>query len=121
MGLLGRKLRSLESGRVAFRCPGCNSEHAINVDQNQPSPRWQYNGNPDAPTFKPSILVRGKQVVRDENGHWTGEWVRDKAGKPLPLVCHSFVTDGKIQYLGDCTHDLVGQTVELPDQRQEDD
>ena len=28
-------------------------------------------------------------------------------------VCHSFVTDGKIQFLGDCTHELAGQTVEL--------
>jgi hypothetical protein len=31
-------------------------------------------------------------------------------------VCHSFVTDGKIQFLGDCTHALAGQTVELPEQ-----
>lgn len=29
-------------------------------------------------------------------------------------VCHSFVTDGCIQYLGDCTHRLAGQTVDLP-------
>ena len=26
-----------------------------------------------------------------------------------------FVTDGKIQFLGDCTHALAGQTVDLPD------
>ena len=31
------------------------------------------------------------------------------------FVCHSFVTDGRIQFLGDCTHDLAGHTVELPD------
>jgi hypothetical protein len=29
--------------------------------------------------------------------------------------CHSFVTNGKIQFLADCTHKLAGQTVELPD------
>ncbi|WP_241754456.1 hypothetical protein [Cupriavidus basilensis] len=28
-------------------------------------------------------------------------------------VCHSFVTDGRIQFLGDCTHALAGQTVPL--------
>jgi hypothetical protein len=28
--------------------------------------------------------------------------------------CHSFVTDGRIQFLGDCTHHPVGQTVPLP-------
>jgi hypothetical protein len=29
-------------------------------------------------------------------------------------VCHSFVVDGRIQFLGDCTHHLAGQTVDLP-------
>jgi hypothetical protein len=29
--------------------------------------------------------------------------------------CHSFVTDGKIQFLPDCYHSLKGQTVELPE------
>lgn len=28
-------------------------------------------------------------------------------------ICHSFVTDGKIRFLNDCTHDLAGQTVDL--------
>ncbi|MGT2509205.1 hypothetical protein [Cupriavidus basilensis] len=28
-------------------------------------------------------------------------------------VCQSFVTDGRIQFLGDCAHALVGQTVPL--------
>ena len=28
-------------------------------------------------------------------------------------VCHSFVTDGNIQFLSDCTHSLAGQTVPL--------
>ena len=29
-------------------------------------------------------------------------------------ACHSFITDGRIQYLGDCTHPLAGQTLDLP-------
>lgn len=32
-----------------------------------------------------------------------------------PYVCHSFVRNGRIEYLGDCTHHLKGQTVDLPD------
>jgi hypothetical protein len=32
-----------------------------------------------------------------------------------PVVCHSFVTDGRIQFLEDCTHELAGQTVDLPE------
>ncbi len=29
-------------------------------------------------------------------------------------VCHSFLTDGRIQFLDDCTHAMAGQTVDLP-------
>ncbi len=57
MGALGKKLRGLEGGRVAFMCPGCRERHQIPV---RPAvPGWDYNGNPDAPTFHPSILVQG--------------------------------------------------------------
>jgi hypothetical protein len=33
----------------------------------------------------------------------------------VPNVCHSFVTDGRIQFLTDSNHALAGQTVDLPD------
>jgi hypothetical protein len=43
----------------------------------------------------------------------TYEWGKDgEGGKD---VCHSFVRDGQIQFLGDCTHALKGQTVERPE------
>jgi hypothetical protein len=29
-------------------------------------------------------------------------------------VCHSSITEGRIQYLGDCTHGLAGKAVDLP-------
>lgn len=32
----------------------------------------------------------------------------------VKTVCHSFITDGQIQFLNDCTHPLAGQTVPLP-------
>jgi hypothetical protein len=35
--------------------------------------------------------------------------------EPIPTVCHSYVTDGKIRFLDDCTHELAGKTVELED------
>ena len=119
MGALGKKLRSLQGGRVAFMCPGCRERHAIPV---RPAvPGWDYNGNPNAPTFQPSIKVSGKQVDRDENGKWSGEWVRGADGKPLDMCCHSFVTAGRIQYLDDSTHALAGQTVDLPDIEGDDE
>jgi len=94
-----------------FWCPGCDGAHQVGVGDGD-GPRWGYDGNPDAPTFTPSILVRGTQPLTDD------EHAAVMAGKPLepkPLVCHSFVTDGRIQFLGDCTHSLAGQTVDLPD------
>ena len=34
---------------------------------------------------------------------------------PTVTRCHSFVREGRIEFLSDCTHALAGQTVELPD------
>lgn len=114
MSAFGSKLRKGEGGAILFRCPGCNTGHQVVVGDGH-GPRWGFNGSGDAPTFTPSVLVRGKQTERDANGDWTGEWVRGADGQPVPFVCHSFVTDGRIQFLGDCTHSLAGQTVDLPD------
>lgn len=103
-------LRTIAGGRVGFMCPGCREMHQISVEG---SPAWGFNGDYDRPTFTPSVLVRSKQIERDDRGKWTGEWVRDAAGNPLDSVCHSFVRDGQIQFLTDCTHGLAGQTVPL--------
>lgn len=101
MAALSKKLRSVESGRIMFWCPGCDGAHMIRVEGASPG-CWGYNGNPDAPTFTPSVLVTydGPDAGKD--------------GAP-PAICHSFVTDGRIQFLSDCTHALDGQTVDIPD------
>ena len=117
MNNIGKKLRSFVAWRVGFMCPACKELHHVTVQGGGPNvgPVWGYNGNADAPTFTPSILVRGVQAAKDEKGRWTGDFVCGPDGEPLPMVCHSFVTDGRIQFLGDCTHALAGQTVDLPD------
>ena len=98
MAQLGRKLRSLQGGMVAFMCPGCGRMHGVRVEGTR-RPLWSYNGNPDAPTFSPSIFVNRPGEYHVEN---------------VPS-CHSFVRDGRIQFLNDCTHALAGQTIDLPD------
>lgn len=105
-------LRQGEGGVLFFRCPGCRESHIIRVKDGT-GRGWTFNGDFDRPTFAPSVLVSGNKVVKDENGTWTGDWERDAAGNLIPDICHSFVTDGQIQFLGDCTHDLAGQTVPL--------
>jgi hypothetical protein len=97
MSQLSRKLRSASNGGLMFWCAGCDTPHRVGVGGGN-GPQWTWNGDVDRPTFSPSVLVMMRTRA------WT-----------TPQVCHSFVTDGRIQYLSDCTHALAGQTVELAD------
>jgi Family of unknown function (DUF6527) len=114
MSAFGTKLRTLEGGMIMFRCPACRTGHQVGVEA-PATVIWGFNGNGDRPTFTPSVLVRGTQIEVDAQGKWTGNWIKDADGNPKPSICHSFVTDGRIQFLGDCTHAMAGQTVDLPD------
>jgi hypothetical protein len=91
-------LRTTLDGRKIFYCPGCGSTHSLRVTGDQ-RPRWTYNGNEARPTFTPSVLVT----------------YQDLSGEGRDERCHSFVTDGRIQFLADCTHELKGQTIDLPE------
>jgi Family of unknown function (DUF6527) len=118
MALIGKKLRSVEGGIVAFWCPGGDGRHHVRVDPAHGS-AWGYNGNPDAPTFTPSVLVMSGHYMPG----WTGPgcWCthnakeRDTDHAFKCTRCHSFVTDGQISFLSDSTHALAGKTVPLPD------
>lgn len=68
--------------------------HPYRVRGDAVGPMWQYNNNPESPTFTPSLLVDKDRPERR---------------------CHLFLTDGKIQFLGDCYHDLKNQTVDMVD------
>ena len=122
MGALSRVLRNVTEGGLSFWCPGCEQFHTIYHGEG-PGPRWGWNGNVEKPTFTPSVLVR---TVRGE-GLTDADWeeydriATGPGGTEAVLnhpkfrwVCHSFITDGRIQFLGDCTHSLAGQTVDLP-------
>lgn len=72
----------------AIFCPACECAHGFKTDGGG----WSWNGDREKPTISPSILTLGVEPR-----------------------CHSFVREGRIQFLGDCTHGLRGQTVELPE------
>jgi len=110
---LSSKLRQLNNNSILFHCPGCDESHVISVNSTG-RPNWTYNGDPEKPTFTPSIKVTGMQCEIVDH-QWNGEWKRDEQGNPIPGCCHSFITDGNIQFLDDCTHPLKDQTVPLPD------
>lgn len=111
MSRLSNILRSVEDGsggtRLSFRCPGCDDFHAVAVG-NGPGPRWGWNGDSERPTFSPSVLVT--YPANPNAGEDFKEWRTERR-------CHSFVRDGQIQFLSDCTHPLAGQTVPLPPYR----
>lgn len=98
-----------ENGAVAvsFLCPGCKLYHMLPVragDQQFPphwsgGSTWEWNGSKSHPTLAPSILSKLE---------WQGG---ERAGKVD--ICHSFLRDGSLQFLGDCTHKLANQTVRL--------
>ena len=76
-----------------FYCPGCKTHHAFTLKRPGFKP-WTFNNDLEKPTFSPSLLCN----------------------RDLPESrCHSFVKDGKIQFLSDCHHALNNQTVELPE------
>jgi hypothetical protein len=83
-----------KNGHLSFICPGCKSYHTIPVHG---ANAWTWNDSLTMPTLKPSILVNV-----------------NKSNPGVP-VCHSFVTNGNIQFLNDSTHALAGQTVLLPE------
>jgi len=94
-----------------FNCPGCKYTHPIHVKWDPEEikdhakfkyyshPTWVWNGSMTAPTFSPSLLVN----------------------KSYPKKrCHSFITNGKIQFLDNCFHDLKGKTVDIPDWKEDE-
>jgi hypothetical protein len=116
------KFRVLSDGMLSFWCKGCNCYHAIPIDSNK-THSWTFNGNYDKPTISPSILVKTGRYRSEHTGDcWCTYYQKhpDEEQDFKCSVCHSFITDGKIQYLSDCTHNLVGQTIELEEDEGED-
>jgi hypothetical protein len=108
------KVLAKSDTKLFFECPGCGMPHGINIDTAK-SPAWSWDGNADAPTFSPSVLVRFDRwdpPASDENLDkiHSGEIVQVKNEH----VCHSFVRNGNIEFLNDCTHGYAGQTVPIP-------
>jgi hypothetical protein len=80
----------------AFDCPGCGHQHCFYTCP--PPHDWKWNGDYDKPTVTPSI----RNSVKNDKGEWV-------------TSCHLIITDGKIEYCGDCIHDLKGQTIDMVD------
>ncbi len=74
-----------------YMCEGCGYAHVFALKAE--GGHHDFNMNLDNPTVSPS-LVQNHTPCK---------------------MCHSFIRDGKIQYLNDCHHHLKGQTIDLPE------
>lgn len=89
---------------IMLWCPGCQTVddervygglHMLPVTGvKEARPTWDWNGDLVFVTLTPSILTH---TTRD--------------GKEF--ICHSFLKAGKWQFLGDCSHSLANQTVDM--------
>lgn len=84
-----------QATHVAFSPPGPVDYYILPLKGKAKGWRdnWTWNGDTEKPTIRASVLNR------------FGDG----------LVNHFFVTDGRVEFLTDCTHDLKGQTVDLLD------
>lgn len=111
---------------VAIKCEGCGHVHVMAV-KNHPdfkalkpgdpdrTPVWGFNFNFDLPPFTPSLLVRSGIYVPGHEDWQTKVAPEDHESYiKNSSICHSFITDGRIQFLGDCTHSMANKTVDLP-------
>ena len=84
-----KQLHKLGEHYFYFFCPGCKSIHQVS------DKIWTIDEK--AVTIRASVLVTAPRPEID------------------PRRCHSFITNGEIKFLNDCTHELKGQTVRLPE------
>ena len=83
------KFHRTKDNHLVFHCLGCDMIHVVDE-------RWTFNNDFNKPTISPSLKV--SYPYNDEEH-----------------ICHSFIRDGIMQYLSDCTHHLAGKTIEIPD------
>lgn len=96
---------------LRYACTGgfeyCEPEHATHIEMHFPGPmplrflpivkinngpKWTWNFDTESPTIDPSLLTSDGQNK-----------------------CHSFVRNGRVEYLSDSTHEFAGQTLDLLD------
>ncbi|WP_063958442.1 DUF6527 family protein [Azospirillum baldaniorum] len=99
-------------------CPGCSAMHQIAMDTPfRNGARWIWDGNAAAPTFSPSIRIAVDHCCTGQEGKDCWCTFETRIGWKPPVacgVCHYFIRSGRIEFSGDSSHTLAGQTVDLP-------
>lgn len=85
---------------ACWHCPGCDEPHGVPIEGTNSIGAGPWGISEDGATLSPSILVH--------------PWTATEPGYKSQPLCHSFIRGNRIEFLGDCTHALAGQTVDIP-------
>lgn len=105
------RLYDEEKGTYFFKCPAGHIHYINTKVPNHMNAQWNFNGNIDKPTFTPSIDEKSGYHVAECSEEDRKYYQEENLG----YKCHFVITDGYIQFCGDCSHDLKNTTIELPE------
>lgn len=95
------KIKQVEPGTgiYTYYCPGCECNHEVYTNMQYSSgPLWEWNGSTEKPTFRPGMIGEGK--------NFTGIQL---------TYCRHKIVDGFIIFHPDCSHQLAGKRIMLPE------
>lgn len=112
--MLTPKWKQVGTNSVGFFCPACQDIHIVDMT------RWVFIIKNEKGTIQPSVHVKSGHHVDNfklEDNCWCKYYTEHPDEEPVYKcgICHSFVADDTISYLNDCTHELAGRSVQLPD------
>lgn len=114
----------VKATHVKIKLPGPTGDMLLPVIINGPreeTGKWSWNGDTEKPTLKPRLLVRSGHHAPSfdpkKGGCWCTYYKENPNDTPVfhCFICHSWINDGRVQFLPDSTHELRGKTVDLLD------
>lgn len=94
------RIFDVKKGWYLIYCPACKSDHIFAVDTPfSNGKQWKFDGNIQNPTFTPSMNI---------------SWGPGETDEIPEGRCHFTITQGKVTYHDDCTHEYKGRVIDLP-------
>lgn len=108
---------------VRIKLPGPSGEMFIPVmikGTREGTGKWTWNGDTEKPTLKPSVLTMAGHFAPDfkeSDSCWCKYYAAHPDETPVfhCFRCHTWINDGMVQFLSDCSHELAGKTLPLLD------
>ena len=98
-----------EATHLQFKIPGPSDLITLPIilkGKREGTNSWTWNGDIEKPTLRPSVLNQGHNFLGGDPKD-KSQWIKFR--------CHTWINDGKAQFLDDCDHEFRGQTVDLLD------